>query len=71
MAEAAQSRSLEYTPTWIVAVICSIIVLISLIAERGLHHLGKFLKRRRQDALYEALQKLQEDYTCPMMLDFV
>ncbi|PWA98569.1 seven transmembrane MLO family protein [Artemisia annua] len=68
MAEAAQSRSLEYTPTWIVAVICSIIVLISLIAERGLHHLGKFLKRRRQDALYEALQKLQEEL---MLLGFI
>ncbi|XP_071696964.1 MLO-like protein 13 [Rutidosis leptorrhynchoides] len=68
MAEAAESRSLEYTPTWIVAVICSIIVLISLVAERGLHHLGKFLKRRNQDALYEALQKLQEEL---MLLGFI
>ncbi|PWA35418.1 MLO-like protein 13 [Artemisia annua] len=59
MAEDAQSGSLEYTPTWIVAVICFIIGLISLIAERGLHRLGKFLKRRHQDAPYEALQKLQ------------
>ncbi|GJX43033.1 MLO-like protein 13 isoform X1 [Tanacetum coccineum] len=68
MAEDAQSRSLEYTPTWIVAVICSIIVIISLIAERGLHLLGKFLKRRRQDALYEALQKLQAEL---MLLGFI
>ncbi|KAI3770721.1 hypothetical protein L6452_01863 [Arctium lappa] len=63
-----ESRSLEYTPTWIVAVICSIIVLISLLAERGLHLLGKWLKRRHQDALYEALQKLQEEL---MLLGFI
>ncbi|XP_024964061.1 MLO-like protein 13 [Cynara cardunculus var. scolymus] len=62
------SRSLEYTPTWIVAVICSIIVLISLLAERGLHLLGKWLKRSHQDALYEALQKLQEEL---MLLGFI
>jgi len=40
MAE-ARSGSLEYTPTWVVAFICFIIVLLSLLAERGLHHLGK------------------------------
>ncbi|KAK1421675.1 hypothetical protein QVD17_24199 [Tagetes erecta] len=68
MAEATESRSLEYTPTWIVAVVCSIMVLISLLAERGLHHLGKFLKRRSQDALYDALQKLQEEL---MLLGFI
>ncbi|KAL8237382.1 hypothetical protein R6Q59_018463 [Mikania micrantha] len=66
--EAAQSRSLEHTPTWVVAVVCSIIVIISLLAERGLHHLGKWLKRRHQDALYEALQKLQEEL---MLLGFI
>ncbi|KAJ0796240.1 hypothetical protein HanPI659440_Chr04g0159861 [Helianthus annuus] len=68
MAEAIESRSLEYTPTWVVAVVCSIMVLISLLAERGLHHLGKMLKRKGQDALYEALQKLQEEL---MLLGFI
>ncbi|CAN8230731.1 unnamed protein product [Cochlearia groenlandica] len=60
--------SLEYTPTWVVAFICFIIVLLSLVAERGLHHLGKCLKRRRQDALFEALQKLKEEL---MLLGFI
>ncbi|CAH2078093.1 unnamed protein product [Thlaspi arvense] len=60
--------SLEYTPTWVVAFICFIIVLLSLLAERGLHHLGKCLKRRRQDALFEALQKLKEEL---MLLGFI
>ncbi|KAI3676110.1 hypothetical protein L1987_85709 [Smallanthus sonchifolius] len=68
MVEVSESRSLEYTPTWVVAVVCSIMVIISLLAERGLHHLGKLLKRRRQDALYEALQKLQEEL---MLLGFI
>lgn len=36
-----KSRPLEYTPTWVVAAICSIIVFISFCAERGLHRLGK------------------------------
>lgn len=85
---AEEENSLEYTPTWVVAFICFIIVLLSLLAERGLHHLGKvriyitvyickskvsslrvitlrlslfqYLKRRKQDALFEALQKLKE-----------
>ncbi|XP_076923523.1 MLO-like protein 13 [Bidens hawaiensis] len=68
MVEANQSRSLEHTPTWIVAVVCSVMVILSLLAERGLHHLGKLLKRRGQDALYEALQKLQEEL---MLLGFI
>ena len=33
--------TLEYTPTWIVASVCSAIVAISLLFERMLHRLGK------------------------------
>ncbi|KAL9274556.1 MLO-like protein [Drosera capensis] len=33
--------SLEYTPTWIVAAVCAVMVFISVVAERGLHRLGK------------------------------
>ncbi|XP_013600609.1 PREDICTED: MLO-like protein 13 isoform X1 [Brassica oleracea var. oleracea] len=65
---AEEENSLEYTPTWVVAFICFIIVLLSLLAERGLHHLGKYLKRRKQDALFEALQKLKEEL---MLLGFI
>nr|CAD1832183.1 unnamed protein product [Ananas comosus var. bracteatus] len=59
---------LEHTPTWIVAAVCSIIVLISLIAERLLHHLGKFLKKKNQKPLFEALQKVKEEL---MLLGFI
>ena len=33
--------TLEHTPTWIVAAVCSVIVVISLVFERLLHGLGK------------------------------
>lgn len=36
-----ESRSFEFTPTWVVAVVSFIIVLISLVVERSLHKLGK------------------------------
>ncbi|KAM0941621.1 hypothetical protein DsansV1_C16g0140591 [Dioscorea sansibarensis] len=61
-------ETLKYTPTWVVATVCTIIVLISLCAERGLHYLGEFLKHRRLDALFEALQKLKEEL---MLLGFI
>lgn len=38
---ASGDRKLEFTPTWIVAAVCFIIILISLFVERLLHHLGK------------------------------
>jgi hypothetical protein len=39
--EETEATALEFTPTWIVAGVCSLIVLLSLLAERGLHYLGK------------------------------
>jgi len=33
--------TLEHTPTWIVAAVCSVIVVISLVFERLLQGLGK------------------------------
>ncbi|KAI3851536.1 hypothetical protein MKX03_012027 [Papaver bracteatum] len=69
--------SLEYTPTWIVALVCSIIVFISLAVEKFLHHLERFLminhvlclvfdalqhlKRKNQRPLFEALLKIKEE----------
>uniref|UniRef100_A0A0D9WGK9 MLO-like protein n=1 Tax=Leersia perrieri TaxID=77586 RepID=A0A0D9WGK9_9ORYZ len=64
----AEAATLEFTPTWIVAAVCSLIVLISLAAERGLHYLGKTLKRKNQKPLYEALLKVKEEL---MLLGFI
>ncbi|XP_058723658.1 MLO-like protein 13 isoform X3 [Vicia villosa] len=68
MAEEELNQSLEYTPTWIVAVVCSVIVFISLCVERALHRLGKYLKRKNQKALSRALKKLEEEL---MLLGFI
>nr|POF01575.1 mlo-like protein 1 [Quercus suber] len=38
---AGEGPTLEYTPTWVVAVVCSVIVAISLAVERLLHYTGK------------------------------
>ncbi|KAJ0977032.1 hypothetical protein J5N97_012506 [Dioscorea zingiberensis] len=58
----------EYTPTWIVAIVCSVIVIISLFVERLLHYLGKFLKRKNQKPLFDALLKVKEEL---MLLGFI
>lgn len=55
-----EGNNLEFTPTWVVAVVCSVIVAASFAAERFLHYGGKFLKRKNQKPLYEALQKIKE-----------
>lgn len=67
MAEETEG-SLKYTPTWTVAVVCTVFVTISLCLERGIHRLGKTLKRRNQKPLYEALEKLKEEL---MLLGFI
>jgi hypothetical protein len=36
-----EADALEFTPTWIVAGVCSLIVVISLAVERFLHYIGK------------------------------
>ncbi|TVU36230.1 hypothetical protein EJB05_18155 [Eragrostis curvula] len=67
----AEAAALEFTPTWIVAAVCSLIVLISLAAERCLHYLGKggqTLKGKNQKALFEALLKVKEEL---MLLGFI
>lgn len=38
-----EGTTLEYTPTWVVAAICTVIVAISLALERLLHYAGKVL----------------------------
>lgn len=66
--EGSDEISIEYTPTWVVALVCSIIVFISLAVERFLHFAGKYLKRKNQKPLFEALQKIKEEL---MLLGFI
>ncbi|KAH7681170.1 mlo protein [Dioscorea alata] len=64
----SEGLSLQYTPTWIVALVCSVIVIISLFVERLLHYLGKFLKKKNQKPLFDALLKVKEEL---MLLGFI
>ncbi|KAL0436647.1 UNVERIFIED_CONTAM: MLO-like protein 1 [Sesamum radiatum] len=63
-----EGTTLEFTPTWVVAAVCTVIVAISLAAERLLHYAGKYLKKKNQKPLYEALQKVKEEL---MLLGFI
>ncbi|KAK7819579.1 mlo-like protein 1 [Quercus suber] len=68
MSEGEGVTTLEYTPTWVVAGVCTVIVAISLAMERVLHYAGVTLKRKNQKPLFEALQKVKEEL---MLLGFI
>ncbi|EYU36622.1 hypothetical protein ABFS82_14G285100 [Erythranthe guttata] len=63
-----EGAAFEYTPTWIVALVCTIIVAISLFVERFLHYAGKYFIKKNQASLYQALQKIKEEL---MLLGFI
>ncbi|XP_074281287.1 MLO-like protein 1 [Silene latifolia] len=64
----AEEANLESTPTWVVSIVCTLIVLISLAAERLIHFIGKYLKRTNKKPLYQALQKIKEEL---MLVGFI
>ncbi|KAM1307097.1 hypothetical protein FF1_009462 [Malus domestica] len=68
MAGGKKGRSLEQTPTWAVAVVCFVLVLISILIEYFIHLIGKWLKKRNKRALYEALEKIKSEL---MLLGFL
>ncbi|KAJ0087976.1 hypothetical protein Patl1_32067 [Pistacia atlantica] len=70
MATAGESsaRSLEKTPTWALAVVCFVIVFICIIIEHSIHLLTHWLKKRRKNALIDAVDKLKSEL---MLLGFM
>ncbi|ONK65126.1 uncharacterized protein A4U43_C07F33940 [Asparagus officinalis] len=62
------SRELDQTPTWAVASVCAIIVIISILLEKGLHRIGQWFTEKRKKALYEALEKVKAEL---MVLGFI
>ncbi|KAK8629698.1 hypothetical protein V6N13_078530 [Hibiscus sabdariffa] len=62
------ARSLEETPTWAVAVVCFVIIVVSILMEHGIHLLGKWLKKKHKPALYEALEKVKAEL---MLMGFI
>ncbi|PHU14462.1 MLO-like protein 2 [Capsicum chinense] len=59
MAGGGGGRSLEQTPTWAVAVVCFVLVAISIVIEHIIHLIGKWLKSKNKNALFEALEKVK------------
>ncbi|KAJ0638946.1 hypothetical protein HanHA300_Chr00c0015g0682561 [Helianthus annuus] len=55
-----EGESIEFTPTWVVAAVCTVMVGVSLALERLLHFAGKKLKKEGRKPLYQALQKVKE-----------
>ncbi|KAG0458576.1 hypothetical protein HPP92_023441 [Vanilla planifolia] len=68
MGEANKEAKLEGTPTWIVAVVCAVIICASLLFERFLHRLGKALVRMNKKSLFQALEKLKGEL---MLMGFI
>ncbi|KAH7519808.1 hypothetical protein FEM48_Zijuj08G0076400 [Ziziphus jujuba var. spinosa] len=63
-----QSRELDQTPTWAVAGVCAVIIIISIALEKILHKLGKWFTERHKKALFEALEKVKAEL---MILGFI
>ncbi|XP_030451672.1 MLO-like protein 6 [Syzygium oleosum] len=68
MAGASGGKSLEQTPTWAVAVVCFVLVLVSIIIEHIIHIIGQWLKKKHKRALYESLEKIKSEL---MLLGFI
>ncbi|XP_071728563.1 MLO-like protein 9 [Rutidosis leptorrhynchoides] len=65
---AGGGRGLDETATWSVAMVCAIIVLLSIMLEKLLHHIGHYLKARHKIGLLEALEKIKTEL---MILGFI
>ncbi|KAH6802621.1 Seven transmembrane MLO family protein [Perilla frutescens var. frutescens] len=61
-------RTLEVTPTWAVAVVCLVLLAISIVIEYTLNIVGKWLAKKNKRALYEVLEKVKSEL---MLLGFI
>ncbi|CAL0331658.1 unnamed protein product [Lupinus luteus] len=62
------SRDLDQTPTWAVAAVCTVFILISITLEKSLHKIGTWLGHKQKMALLEALEKVKAEL---MILGFI
>ncbi|KAI3755797.1 hypothetical protein L1987_55603 [Smallanthus sonchifolius] len=63
-----EARSLALTPTWSVAIVLTILVLVSLLVERSIHRLVNWLKKVNRKPLLAAVEKMKEEL---MLLGFI
>ncbi|XP_012073610.1 MLO protein homolog 1 [Jatropha curcas] len=64
----AGDRSLQETPTWALALVCAVFVIISILIEHGIHSLEKWFQKRHNKAMTEALEKIKAEL---MLLGFI
>ncbi|KAG5013510.1 hypothetical protein AAZX31_09G179500 [Glycine max] len=62
------SKDLDQTPTWAVAGVCTVFILISITLEKSLHKVGTWLREKHKKALLEALEKVKAEL---MVLGFL
>ncbi|CAK7355510.1 unnamed protein product [Dovyalis caffra] len=53
------TRKLDQTPTWAVATICAVIIIVSILLEKILHKVGTWFTEKHKKALFEALEKVK------------
>ncbi|ESW23746.1 hypothetical protein PHAVU_004G071700 [Phaseolus vulgaris] len=68
MANEVYERTLEETPTWAVAVVCFLLLAVSIAIEHLIHGIGKWFKKKQKNALFEALEKVKGEL---MVLGFI
>ncbi|KAJ6357903.1 hypothetical protein OIU78_005687 [Salix suchowensis] len=68
MDSTGKAQSLEQTPTWAVAVVCFVLVAISIVIEHLIHVVEKWLKKKHKIALVEALEKVKAEL---MLMGFI
>nr|XP_019705031.1 MLO-like protein 2 [Elaeis guineensis] len=68
MGAGESGRNLEETPTWAVATICAVLVVISIIIEHGIYLSSKWLEKHHKKALREAFEKVKSEL---MLLGFM
>ncbi|CAA7410681.1 unnamed protein product [Spirodela intermedia] len=68
MAGGSSGRKMDQTPSWAVATVCTVIIIISLLLEKGLHRIGKWFSDKHKRAMVEALEKIKDEL---MILGFI
>ncbi|ESQ29281.1 hypothetical protein EUTSA_v10023372mg [Eutrema salsugineum] len=61
MENKVKEKDLQQTSTWAVAVVCFVLLLISIVIEKLIHKVGTWFKRKNKKALYEALEKVKAE----------
>ncbi|KAI9124694.1 hypothetical protein K1719_004616 [Acacia pycnantha] len=66
-----KERTLEETATWAVAVVCFVMLAISIFIEHIIHAIGKWFKKKNKIAMYEALEKVKGELMLMGFLSFM